>query len=142
MDKTVYEGYFENGKKHGPGRFYVQSGTYSLTSNFVDNKPEIEANVLTLKIHKKEEEEDQKVDPKAKKPDPKAAAAKKGAQPEEDKEEEGKNKIVYEVGKENNFIEFDLQIYYQGPAYEDPNPPVIEEDPKKVAAAAKGAKGK
>lgn len=58
LDKTVYEGYFENGKKNGPGRFYVQSGTYSLTSNFVDNNPEIEANQLVLKIHKKEDEED------------------------------------------------------------------------------------
>jgi hypothetical protein len=50
---------------------------------------------------------------------------------------------VYEVGKEDNFIEFDLIISYQGPPYEDPNPPPVEEDPKKLAAAkAKpGAKG-
>jgi hypothetical protein len=31
---------------------------------------------------------------------------------EEEKEEEGKNKITYEVGKENNFIEFDLTVVY------------------------------
>jgi hypothetical protein len=91
---------------------------------------------------KKEEEEEVKADPKAKgKPDPKAAAKKPGQQVEEDKEEEGKNKITYEVGKENNYIEFDLHIVYQGPPYEDPNPPPVEEDPKKLAAAAK-AKGK
>ena len=50
-------------------------------------------------------------------------------------------KIVYEVGKENNFIEFFLHVVFQGPPYEDPNPPPVEEDPKKIAAAAKAAKG-
>ncbi len=44
LDKTVYDGIFENGKKQGPGRFFVQGSTYNLISNFVDNKPEIEAN--------------------------------------------------------------------------------------------------
>lgn len=44
LDKTVYEGYFENGMKEGPGRFYVQGGTYTLVSNYKDNKPEFEAN--------------------------------------------------------------------------------------------------
>jgi hypothetical protein len=42
---------------------------------------------------------------KNKKPDPKKDP-KKGLVPEEDKEEEGKLKIVYETGKENHFIEF------------------------------------
>jgi hypothetical protein len=67
--------------------------------------------LLVYKPIKKEEEEDQKQDPKAKKPDPKAVP-KKGAAVEEDKEEEGKIKIVYEVGKENNFIEFELHVLY------------------------------
>jgi len=105
----VHEGFFENGKKEGPGRFYVQGGTYSLVSNFKDNKPEFEANQILFKLLKKEEEEEVKVDPKSKgKPDPKA----KKPAVEEEKEEEGKNKISYEVGKEGNFIEFDLQIVY------------------------------
>eukprot|EP00347_Sterkiella_histriomuscorum_P017342 403349752 len=141
LDKTVYEGYFENNKREGMGRFYVMGSTYTLVSNYKDNKPEFEANQILFKLIKKEEEEEQKIDPKAKgKPDPKAQL-KKGGQAEEDKEEEGKNKIVYEVGKENNFIEFELHIVYQGPPFEDPNPPPIEEDPKKLAAAAKNAKG-
>jgi len=84
-----------------------------------------------LRLPKVEEPEDTKVDPKAKKPDPKAAQAK----PEEEKEKEGKNKIVYEVGKENNFIEFEVHIVHQGAPYEDPNPPAVEE---KQAAPAKG----
>lgn len=74
LDKTVYEGYFENGKKEGLGRFYVQNGTYSLLSNFKGNNPEFEANQILFKLNKKEEDEDSKVDPKAKgaKADPKA----------------------------------------------------------------------
>ena len=77
LDKTVYEGHFENGKKQGPGRFFVSSGgTYNLVSNFVDNKPEIEPNQIQLKIVKNEAEEEQKIDPKAKKPDPKAVPKK------------------------------------------------------------------
>ncbi len=44
----------------------------------------------------------------AKKPDPKAAQAK----PEEEKEQ--KNKIVYEIGKEDHSIEFEMHIVYQG----------------------------
>ncbi len=59
---------------------------------------------------KKEDEEEVKVDPKAKgKVDPKTA---KKPIVEEEKEEEGKNKIIYEVGKEGNYIEFDLVIVY------------------------------
>ena len=151
LDKTVYEGHFVDGKKEGAGRFFVQGGTYSLVSNFKDNKPEFEANQMLYKPLKKEEEEEVKVDPKAKggKPDPKNAKKPvrpiknvDGCQVEEEKEEEGKIKISYEAGKENHFIEFDLHIVYQGPPYEDPNPPPVEEDPKKLAAAAKAKGGK
>lgn len=75
LDKTVYEGYFENGRKEGPGRFFVQGGTYTLVSNYKDGKPEFEANQILYKPIKREEEEDAKADPKAAqkgKPDPKA----------------------------------------------------------------------
>mmetsp|Transcript_11755 Transcript_11755/g.11682 ORF Transcript_11755/g.11682 Transcript_11755/m.11682 type:complete len:211 (+) Transcript_11755:472-1104(+) len=143
LDKTVYEGMFEDGKRHGAGRFFVQGGTYSLTTNFIDNKPEIEANQLQFKLIKNEAEEElaaQAKNEKGKKPDPKKDP-KKGAQPhEEEKEEEGKLKIVYETGKENNFIEFELHILYQGPPYVDPNPPPPEEE-KKSAPKGKGGKG-
>jgi hypothetical protein len=82
-----------------------------LTCNFKDNKPEIEPNQILYKAVKKEEEEEQKIDPKTKKPDPKAAA-KKGAV-EEEKFDENQMKIVYDVSKgENNFVEFFLHIVY------------------------------
>ena len=56
---------------------------------------------------------------------------------EEEKEKENKNKITYEVLKENpNKIEFELHIVYQGPPFEDPNPPPVEEKP----VPAKGGK--
>lgn len=80
---------------------------------------------MKLVILKKEEEE-VKIDPKAKKPDPKAKL-------EEKKEEEGKFKVSYEIGKEEIPVEFELQMFYQGPAFEDPNPPPVEEEVKKVA---------
>ena len=75
LDKTVYEGYFVDGKKDGAGRFFVQGGTYCLVSNFKDNQPEFEANQMLYKPLKKEEEDEVKADPKAKggKPDPKNA---------------------------------------------------------------------
>ena len=55
----------------------MEGGTFQLSSAFLDDKPEFEANQLLLKLPKSQEEEEVKVDPKAaaKKPDPKAAAA-------------------------------------------------------------------
>jgi hypothetical protein len=96
----------------------VEGGTFVFESAFVEDKPEYEANQLVLKIPKQAEEEEVKVDPKAaagKKPDPKAAQVKT----EEEKEQ--KNKIVYEIGKEGAQVEFEINIIYQGPAFEDPN---------------------
>ena len=88
----------------------MEGGTFQLSSAFLDDKPEFQANQLLLKLPKSQEEEEVKVDPKAaaKKPDPKAAAAQ--AKPEEEKEQ--KNKIVYEVGKEGHSIEFEIHIVY------------------------------
>ena len=34
LDKTVYDGYFENGKRNGQGRYFVKDGTYSLNTNW------------------------------------------------------------------------------------------------------------
>lgn len=130
---VVYDGTFENGLKHGQGRLFIENGSFSLESKFVNDQPEHESNQTILRLPHAPVEEETKVDPKAKKPDPKAAA-----KPEEDKEKENKNKITYEVGKENNAIEFEMHIVYQGQPYEDPNPPVVEE---KQAAPAKGGKG-
>jgi hypothetical protein len=41
---SVYEGEFRNGKRDGPGKFYIQGGTYEYEGNFVDGKPEVVAN--------------------------------------------------------------------------------------------------
>lgn len=69
----------------------------------------------------------------AKKPDPKAPVAAAVAEVGE-----VKNKIVYEIGKENNAIDFEIQIIHQGASYEDPNPPAVEE--KAATAPVKGGK--
>ena len=131
---VVYEGTFENGKKHGQGRMHIENGSFTLESKYVDGHPEHETNQLVLRLPKTEAEEE-KIDPKAKKPDPKAAAQ---AKPEEDKEKEAKNKLVYEIGKSEAGIEFEMHMIYQGASYEDPNPPAVEE--QKQAAPAKGGK--
>jgi hypothetical protein len=74
--RLVYTGAFDSGKRQGPGAIHVEGGTFQLSSAFLDDKPEFEANQLLLKLPKSQEEEEVKVDPKAaaKKPDPKAAA--------------------------------------------------------------------
>jgi MORN repeat len=130
----VYEGEFDFGMKHGPGKLFIENGSFSLESKFICDKPIHEANQFLLKLPKPPQTEEAVIDPKAKKPDPKAAAQ---AKPEEDPNQ-NKNKLVYEIGKENNTIEFEIHVAYQGPPYEDPNPPVVEE---KQAAPAKGGKG-
>jgi hypothetical protein len=82
--RLVYTGAFEHGKRQGPGKVHVEGATFQLSSTFIEDKPEFEANQLLLKLPKSQEEEEVKLDPKAaaKKPDPKAAQVK----PEEEKE--------------------------------------------------------
>jgi hypothetical protein len=104
------------------GRQYVENGSFSLESKFICDTPLHEANTLLLKLPKPPQTEEAVVDPKGKKPDPKAAQPKP-----EDEKTEHKNRLHYEIGKENNAIEFEIHIAFQGPAYEDPNPPVVEE---------------
>ena len=70
LDKTVYDGYFENGKRNGRGRFSVQGTPYVFESDWKDDVPEFESNQLLYIPIKKPEEEETKPDPK-KNPDPK-----------------------------------------------------------------------
>ena len=130
----IYQGSFEQGQKHGAGKMHVENGSFTLESNYITDQPEYEGTHALLRLPKQEIEEDSKVDLKAaKKPDPKAAPPKA----EEEKVGEVKNKIVYEIGKENNAIDFEIHIIHQGASYEDPNPPAVEE---KQAAPVKGGK--
>lgn len=46
----VYEGIFENGKKHGEGKLYIENGSYKLESKFIDDHAEYEANQVFLKL--------------------------------------------------------------------------------------------
>jgi hypothetical protein len=48
----VYTGTFDNGKRQGQGKVHVEGGTFQFASNFVDDKPEFEANQLLLKLPK------------------------------------------------------------------------------------------
>jgi hypothetical protein len=38
--RLVYTGFFEQGKRQGPGKIHVEGGTFELSSNFLDDKPE------------------------------------------------------------------------------------------------------
>lgn len=65
-----YAGKFENGKRHGTGRFYIQGTDYSLEGLFENDDPTLTANKVLFNLISPEFEEEV-VDPKAKK-DPKA----------------------------------------------------------------------
>ena len=81
--------------------------------------------------------EEEVVDPKAKK-DPKAV--KKDAPFTEEEEAQYGNRKIYLEHKsdlEPKEVKFTLRMVYQGPDYEDPNPP--EEDEKAKKKPAKGA---
>ena len=130
-----YAGKFENGKRHGTGRFYIQNQSYSLEGVYENDEPMLEANKVLFELNSPVLEEEP-VDPKAKK-DPKAP--KKDAPfTEEEEAKYGDKKILLECKSdaEPKEIRFKLKMVYQGPDYEDPNPP--EEDEK--AKAKKGKK--
>ena len=55
---VVYEGIFENGKREGNGRQYIENGSFSLDSKFIEDQPEYEANQVILRIPKREVVED------------------------------------------------------------------------------------
>ena len=40
-DGFGYEGNFEDGKKCGPGRFYILDGSYSLEGEFVNDEAKL-----------------------------------------------------------------------------------------------------
>jgi hypothetical protein len=132
---VVYEGEFDLGMKNGMGKLYIENGSFSLESKFICDTPLREANTILLKLPKPAQTEEAVIDPKAKKPDQKVAQPR----PEETLAEQ-KNKLIYEIGKENNAIEFEIHIGYQGPPYEDTSTPAIEEK-QAAAAPAKGGKG-
>ena len=129
----AYAGKFENGKRHGTGRFYIQDNSYSLEGLFENDEPTLEANKILFELISPIPEEEP-VDPKAKK-DPKAP---KKDTPFTDEEEAkyGERKICLECKSdaEPKEIRFKLQMVFQGPDYEDPNPPEEDEKAKKKPA--------
>lgn len=66
-----FAGKFENGKRHGTGRFYIQNGSYSLEGQFENDEATLQANKVLFDLISPVIEEEVVVDPKAKK-DPKA----------------------------------------------------------------------
>lgn len=132
----AYAGKFENGLRSGTGRLYIQQGQYSLEGTFENDKPTLEANQMLFDLESPQPEEEV-VDPKAKK-DPKAV--KKDAPfTEEEEAQYGAKKIYLEHKSdiEPKEVKFTLRCVFQGPDYEDPNPP--EEDEKAKKKPAKGA---
>ena len=97
------------------------------------------ANQILFELRSPEPEEEV-VDPKAKKD---AKAVKKDAPFTEEEEQLYGHKKIYiecKTDVEPKELAFDLRIVYQGPEYEDPNPPEEDEkdkkkNPKKGAAA-------
>ena len=132
----AYAGKFENGLRHGTGRLYIQDGNYSLEGSFESDRPTLEANAMLFNLESPMMEEEV-VDPKAKK-DPKAV--KKDAPFSEEEETQYGAKKIYLEHKsdiEPKEVKFSLRMVFQGPEYEDPNPP--EEDEKTKKKPAKGA---
>ena len=132
----AYAGKFENGLKQGTGRLYIQEGEYSLEGTFENDQPTLTANAMLFELQSPMIEEEV-VDPKAKK-DPKAV--KKDAPFSEEEEAQYGNKKIYLEHKsdtEPKEVKFTLKMVFQGPDYEDPNPP--EEDEKAKKKPAKGA---
>jgi len=133
----AYAGKFENGLKSGTGRFYIQNSSYSLEGMFENDKPTLEANHVLFDLVSPFVEEEV-VDPKAKK-DPKAV--KKDAPfTEEEEAQYGSQKIYLECKSdiEPKEVKFTMRLVFQGPDYEDPNPPEEDEKTKKKPPA-KGA---
>ena len=137
-----YAGKFENGKRHGTGRFYIQredleNCNYSLEGTFENDVATLQANQMLFELESPQIEEEVVVDPKAKKD----KAVKKDAPfTEEEEAQYGFKKIYLECKSdtEPKEIKFQLKMVYQGPDYEDPNPPEEEEKAKK-APPKKGA---
>lgn len=102
----------------------MKGETYSLKSNFIDGKPEIEANKVNFEWVKQEVEEDH--DPKAK-----GGKAPPKKNPAEENEEDGNPlKMLLDISKEDANLEFKLHVVFQGEPYEDPNPPEEDENQK------------
>lgn len=134
----AYKGKFESGLRSGNGCMYILDGSYSMSGCFENDKPTLEANQVLFDLVSPFFEEETVVDPKAKK-DPKAP--KKDAPFTEAEEAQyGARKIYLECksDQEPREIKFTLRMVYQGPDYEDPNPPEEDEASKKKPPA-KGA---
>lgn len=150
-DGFVYTGTFVDGKREGEGALSIKDSTYMFKSLFVEDMPEFESNKFTCEV----------VGPKVEEPvvDLKAKAAKDAPKPttrftEHEEATFGANKIYYEFKRAVEAVEgstdaatpevepeviITLSMWYQGPDYEDPNPPEeVIPDPKAKKAPTKG----
>jgi hypothetical protein len=121
--KLCYRGDFKEGKLHGQGEFFVEDGTYKLAGNYTEGVPETEATAYSMAVSSPEAEEE---DPKAKK-DKKPATDEVEGQGHE-------IKIIIDNAnprEEQRQLSFSLTVFFQGPDYEDPNPPEEDEKDKK-----------
>ena len=138
-----FEGEFQDGQLHGDGKFFVKDGSYSLEGKFEEGKPGLQANKYLFKVASPVAEADDA--PKAGgggKKDPK-----KGAQPTAPVVDEGietGNETKISIDNANpdeaqRVLTFSLTVVFQGEAYEDPNPPEVDDAAKKKPAKGKEA---
>lgn len=138
-----FEGQFSDGKLHGDGKFFVKDGSYSLEGKFTQGQPELQANKYLFKVVTPVPEADDA--PKAGgggKKDPK-----KGPQPTAPVIDEGietGNEIRISIDNANpdetqRVLSFSLTVVFQGEAFEDPNPPEVDDAAKKKAPKGKEA---
>lgn len=131
-DNKCYRGEFKDGLLDGEGEFFLKNeGSYSLKGTFSKGKATLKANKFLFKIKSPAVPEE---DPNAKKDPKKVASA--------IEEDFGSNKVkiivdISNPNEANRVLSFNLEIVFQGEAYEDPNPPEVV-DPK----AAKKPAGK
>jgi hypothetical protein len=141
-DGFTYKGVFADGKRQGAGKLSITDGTYSFDGMFANDDPQNFANEVQFELISPQLEVKQAaVDPKAK--GGKGPADTKDAIfTEEEETTYGHRKIYLEYkpdAEEQQEVAFNIKILFQGPEYEDPNPPKEEEVAKKPLAKGKQA---
>ena len=106
--QSTYYGHFVDGQRAGNGKYTTAMG-YELDCAWDEDKPETFPTHLKFVPPEPVEEEDPK-------------KAKKG-----EEEDPNPNKLKYKEGQEAP-LSFELHFEYQGPDYENPEPPTEEEE--------------
>ena len=104
----------------------MKNGTFNLLGDFKDGVAQLKPNKYLLKVTSPVEEEE--TDPKGGKKD-----AKKAPPPEETDTTGNEIKIVIDIAnpeEAQRVLGLSLTVVFQGPEYEDPNPPEEDEASK------------